>query len=359
MIRITEAVKNNIEKLPSHKPEKEEKQNEEAKSFSSSPSISPSTVRVSELFKGKKTVTEDREVYKQLYNELLESAKEVMEKPKNNEAFDASDISAIVEKVINNLDNPNSSTFIELAINNCSVDEKNYLYAHSVNVCLLALKLGKALNMSKSELTELGTGAFLHDIGMSTIPQDILNKPDNLNDKEMNVIKNHPLKGCELLKNTKEEVAESISCIIAQHHEKINGKGYPQGLSEKHIHKFAKIIRLVDSYVAMIHSRQWREPFLPVEAIKQILDNEKDAYEHSLIKLLLKEVSIYPVGGCIVLNTQEIGKVVKVDYRAPMRPIVEIMFDPDGFRLEKTKFINLADRPLLYIDKACNNNKIC
>ncbi len=358
MIRITEAVKNNIEKTPLHKPEKEEKHNGESKSFTSSPS-NVSTLRVYGLFKRKKIVTEDTEVYKQCYDEMLQLIKEVIQKQKNNEPFEIKSVVAAVEKVINNLDNHSSSALIELAINNCSIADKNYLHTHSVNVCFLSLKLGKALNMSKSELTDLGTGALLHDIGMSKIPQDILNKPATLNEKEMDIIKTHPSKGCELFKNTKQEMAGSILCIISQHHEKANGDGYPQGLTKENIHKFAKIIKLVDSYIAMLHSRQWRKPFLPVEAIKQILDNEKSDYEDSLIKLLLREISIYPVGSCVVLNTQEVGKVVKVDYKAPMRPIVEIVFDPDGFRLEKTKFINLTERPLLCIDTSCSTDKIC
>ncbi|MBU1853387.1 MAG: HD domain-containing protein [Candidatus Omnitrophica bacterium] len=349
MLRISEAVKRGIQKKPLY----------ERKGKSDSPQslpsvVPPSPIRISEIFKKQKLVA-SKNVDSQLYRDSLGLIKEIIEKKQRSESFEVKEAVDILEKLINHLDNSHNGMFMELVLMGSTIEpEFSYVYTHSVHVCLLSLMLGKALNKSKFELTNLGLGAFLHDVGMADVPQEIISKPNKLTLKEMDIVRTHTLKGYEWLRKTG-DIEELVSHIVLQHHEKVNGQGYPKGLNGNEIVSYAKILRLTDSYEALISLRPWRKPFSPEGAVIEILDKEINFYESSLLKLFLRVISIYPVGNWVELNTREVGRVVKINDRFPLYPVVEVLFDPDGVNLERPKLVNLAEHSLMYIEKSCKN----
>lgn len=131
-------------------------------------------------------------------------------------------------------------------------------YMHTERVCLYALKLGRALNLSKKNLMLLKQAALLHDIGKLGIPDSILNKPDRLTDSEFEIIKNHPQKGYDILKGSKE--LEPIAKLILCHHEKYDGSGYPNGLAGDEIPYLSKIITIADSFDVITSKRPYKTP---------------------------------------------------------------------------------------------------
>lgn len=285
----------------------------------------------------------------QLYEDALAFIKKIMDK---QDFFDVNEAREIVMRMSNLLNKKETADILlGLALTGDSIGE-NYLYTHSVNVAILALRLAKALGYGRVEQMMVGLGALFHDIGMLKIPEEIRNKPGPLSIEEFEIIAGHPAKGYEWLKKIK-DIEQVVCDIVYQHHERVNGKGYPQKLTDGQIYNHAQIIGLVDAYEARIHSRRWRRAILPDEAISDILDKDKNAYDPSLVKLLLKEVSIYPLCTWVKLNTKEIARVIKINPGLPLRPVVEVVFDANGEKLKEPKVLDLTKQPLVYIEESC------
>jgi len=222
------------------------------------------------------------------------------------------------------------------------------LEAHSVNVCIYALMLGKGVNYSRKQLIELGITALLHDIGMIFIPQEIVEKNGKLTASEIEKIRKHPYYTYKILQTLGEKYSW-IAKVAYQEQEREGGQGYPRGLKGDEIHDYAKIIGVVDVYEALTHHRPQRKGYMPHEAVKLILGTQKDLFSNEVKRLLLTKLSCFPLGSYVKLNSKAICKVVEINEDSPLRPAVEILFDSQRRKLSRKKVINLADAPLLYI----------
>lgn len=222
------------------------------------------------------------------------------------------------------------------------------LAAHSVNVCVYALMLGIGINYSREQLIELGITALLHDIGMVFIPEKIVNKNGKLTATELETIRKHPYYTYKILQTLGEKYSW-IAEVAYQEQEREGGQGYPRGLKGDEIHDYAKIIGIVDVYEALTHHRPQRKGYMPHEAVKLILGNQKDFFSNNVKRLLLTKLSCFPLGSYVKLNSKAICKVVEINESSPLRPTVEILFDSRGRNLPKKKITRLTDAPLLYI----------
>lgn len=161
-----------------------------------------------------------------------------------------------------------------------------YTYTHSVNVGVLSVGLAVYIGLDKEKIRKLGLGAVLHDIGKTQIPHEILNKQGKLNDTEYNVIKQHVVRGYELLKEQKDIPEESLITVL-QHHEKISGRGYPFGLKGKDIRLFGRIASIADCYDALTTRRPYKPPLTPYFALS-IIVKEKGDHDPELLKAFIK-----------------------------------------------------------------------
>jgi HD-GYP domain-containing protein (c-di-GMP phosphodiesterase class II) len=156
-------------------------------------------------------------------------------------------------------------------------------FTHSIHVSLLGMAFCFYLGFSEKESADFGLGALFHDIGKSDIDDSILNKPDRLSPEEFAEVKKHPLQGYENLSKLK-LLTEDQLLIVLQHHEDSNGKGYPQELQGSNIHKYAKIVRIMDTYDALTTRRSYKDALSPEEAFR-IMENEmKDALDEQLLR---------------------------------------------------------------------------
>lgn len=202
----------------------------------------------------------------------------------------------------------------------------NYLYAHSVNVGIYSAALGMALGLNRNQLIELGIGAMLHDIGKTMIAPEIITKPDKLTPAEFEEIKKHTTFGYDILREQPDIPLLSAHCAL-QHHERIDGSGYPRGLKEKEIHQYGKIVALADTYDALISNRVYRKAYLPHEAL-DIIFASYDKYDFDMMTVFRNHIVIYPVGMMVSLSTGERGVVVDVNSKHPHRPIVRVLKNP-------------------------------
>lgn len=226
-----------------------------------------------------------------------------------------------------------------------------YPLLNAVNSTLLAIKVGMGVGYAKEDLIKLGVASLLHNVGMWKIPREVLLKPGPLSASERMEIKKCPLYSKELLK-TLPPGYEWLATVAEQTHERETGSGYPNGLKGQEIHEFAKIIGLVDAYEAMTRYRPYRAGGFrtPDEAIKELLHcREAEGYSEDLIKTLLRQLSVYPPGSFVRLNSGEIARVLEINPLAPLRPRVEVLFDPGLKRLKTPKVLDLDQDLLLYI----------
>jgi putative nucleotidyltransferase with HDIG domain len=219
----------------------------------------------------------------------------------------------------------------------------SYLFQHSMNVCIYATMLGLNFGYKREDLMTLGLGALLHDIGKTKISQALLRKPSQLTKEEFEEMKNHTIYGFQLLKDE-----PNIPLIVAhcayQHHERIDGSGYPRGIMGNEIHEYARWIGLADSYDAMTTTRVYRDPLLPHQAMEQLFTGSGTLYDQHKIALFRDKIAIYPLGMPVILNTGETGVVSYLNITVPHRPIVRVLEDAEGQELKSPYEVDLSTR---------------
>lgn len=201
----------------------------------------------------------------------------------------------------------------------------NYTYIHSIDTGIMATHLGKSFNMSKNDLKRLGTSAMLHDIGKTKINESILNKTGKLTPGEFEEINKHTIYGYEILKNAGIRDDNILSGVF-QHHERIDGSGYPLGTKGDKISFFAKIIAVCDVFTAISSNRTYRHRFNPNEAYEYILSGINTLFDEQVVENFIKTFSIYPLGCRVILSNGMEGYVIKQNDNFPDRPIVRVTY---------------------------------
>jgi len=219
----------------------------------------------------------------------------------------------------------------------------NYIFSHSLSVTLLSILMGKNLGYNKRFLRDMGIGCMLHDIGKLDISKEILEKPERLTEEEYEIVKFHTNYGYRRIIDQDEGLPATSAHVALEHHERLNGSGYPRGLKGEEIHIFSRIASIADVYDAMTSDRIYRPAYPPHEAVEFIMGGSGSLFEYNLVKSFLKSIAPYPVGDIVLLNTQEVGIVVDVNRDFPLRPVVRVI-EGDGWRdvdltKETTKFI--------------------
>ncbi|MCO1602183.1 HD-GYP domain-containing protein [Desulfosporosinus nitroreducens] len=237
----------------------------------------------------------------------------------------------------------NDSLRVDLA----SLKEHDYCtFVHAVNVAILSTIIARGLGYQGQRLRYLTMGAILHDIGKIKVPCEILNKPGLLSEKELIIIKRHPIEGEKMLHNT--DVSPIILNSVRLHHERWSGNGYPDGLSGSRILLDAQIIAIADVYDALTADRPYRKALPPYHALEMILTMEKD-FNPIVVTAFRNSLNLYPKDTLVTLNTGEIGVVVAVPTNFPTRPLVRLMFDCNGKYSDKEIYIDLMNELTYFI----------
>lgn len=212
-----------------------------------------------------------------------------------------------------------SNDAIAIDINELKTSDE-YTFKHSVDVATIAMILGKQQGLSKQQVYELGVSGLLHDVGKTRIPTEILNKPARLNDDEFAIMKQHSVYGYHMLEK-KGEFNKEICYAVLQHHEKINGKGYPLGFNEKQITPYAKILSVADIYDALVTERPYKSAFSQRDAVEMIMSMTGEL-DMIAMKSFLESMILYPVDSIVDLSNGEKAKVVKNSPHYILRPTV-------------------------------------
>ncbi|MDP1637754.1 MAG: HD-GYP domain-containing protein [Candidatus Nitrotoga sp.] len=216
----------------------------------------------------------------------------------------------------------NSSALISLSrLKNAD----NYTYLHSVAVCVLMIALGRQLGLQDEELQQVGIAGLLHDIGKIFIPNEILNKPGKLTNEEFNIVKTHPLKGWEILKDCS-GVSELTLDVCRHHHERVDGKGYPDKLSGEALTLFARMGAVCDVYDAITSNRCYKTGWEPAESIRKMAEWKNGHFDEVIFHAFVKTVGIYPTGSLLKLKSGRLGVVTDQSKQSLTKPLVKVFF---------------------------------
>jgi putative nucleotidyltransferase with HDIG domain len=197
-----------------------------------------------------------------------------------------------------------------------------YTFYHSVNTALLAMSLGRSLGFDRSMIHLAGVGTLLHDIGKMKVPLELLNKPGRFEPHEMEIVKQHVLRGVEVLSDTT-GLGETYIQPALEHHERVNGDGYPHRRAHQDISQVGLITAIVDIYDAMTSDRVYHKG-KPAHEVLQLLYrlSLEGHLDPTLVQRFIQVVGVYPVGSVVELTTGETGIVKRINHDAPLAPVV-------------------------------------
>ncbi|MFD1173825.1 HD-GYP domain-containing protein [Oceanobacillus picturae] len=255
------------------------------------------------------------------------------------------ELTNVVEQILSNIQQNEKSLSLLADI----FVSDNYVFQHSLNVTIYSLAIGVELNYSTKQLTEIGVGAMLHDIGKMFIDPEILQKPDRLSDEEFEIIKGHTQVGYDYLRKH-QYMPTVISHCAYQHHERLDGSGYPRGIHGEEIHTYAKVIGIADVFDAVTSSRVYRDAMLPHEGLEILYAGAVNLFDKEMIEAFKRSVVAYPNGLTIELSDGRIGVVIRQNTNLCDRPVVRILEEsgkpvanPYEVDLERTVNVTVKD----------------
>jgi HD-GYP domain-containing protein (c-di-GMP phosphodiesterase class II) len=204
----------------------------------------------------------------------------------------------------------------------------SYTFFHCVNVAVISIVMGIALDFGRQRLLDLAYSALLHDIGKVLIDAKIINKRGPLTEEEFEIVKRHPKDGYDYVKkNFSKSMNETIALGILHHHERVSGCGYPAGKIENEISLYAKILAIADVYDALISDRPYRKGVFPVEAMEYVQGNCGTFFDFDLVQIFTRKVALFPVGTSVLLSNGATALIMENYEGLTQRPLVRVFME--------------------------------
>lgn len=216
-----------------------------------------------------------------------------------------------------------------------------------LNVSIFGTRVGIGLGYYGEELHRLALAGLVHDIGLFAVPAGLLTKRERFTPEERTLIEQHPERGFEIILAC-DPACHWLAHVTRQAHERWNGQGYPYGLKGRQIHEMAQICGLVDVFDALVNERPYRPRLFPHEAMKELLVTERATFPREILKALVEQLSAYPLGTTVRLSTGDVGVVVKINSRYPLRPVVKTT-RPEHTEGLQSRELDLSLTPLLAV----------
>jgi HD-GYP domain-containing protein (c-di-GMP phosphodiesterase class II) len=204
---------------------------------------------------------------------------------------------------------------------------KNHLLEHAVNSLTLMVAFANSLGYHPEMQIELGVGALLHDIGMLKTPSKIMNNKGTLSTNEIAEMRKHVQYGCDILKDTP-GIYDSSLLMASQHHERINGSGFPLQLKGRKISTFGQMAGIIDVYDGATSDKEYKKSIVPSKALSDILMKRNSAFDVELVSKFVEAIGIYPFGSVLNLENGLIGIAVNINEKDLLHPIMRIIYNP-------------------------------
>jgi len=289
----------------------------------------PKVVRASVPFE------QELAVAREIKKEAVNNVKSMFQNAAAGKTFETeetqSQVSEMVKSIFRNKDAMISLTRLK------SFDE--YTFTHCVNVTALSIALARELGFSKQEVDTVGFGAMLHDIGKVFVPDEVLNKPGKLDPDERLEIQKHTIHAKDLLEK-RGDIPETAINMAWEHHERIDGLGYPEGKVGRQIQKESWLISIVDVYDALTSARVYK-PGMPAPQVLSILKSKsKEEFRHDYVDKFVEVLGIFPVGSVVEFNTGQIGIVKEINRDDLFKPHVILVMNANKQKMGAPRIID-------------------
>ena len=277
------------------------------------------------------------------YAQSVKVAKDVLTDMRIGKAVNVRKVKRAVQGIVDQVLDNESSMVTMTTLR--GFDE--YTFTHSVNVCIFSVVIGQRLDLSKTQLYELGLGALFHDIGKMAVDREVINKAGGLTDEEWEAMKQHPTEGLILLFEMRgfADVPYRQMLMAYEHHMKIDLSGYPENTRPRNPGLFSRIVAVADGFDAGTSVRSYQyEPWPPDEVLKEMRDNPRRGFDQLIVKTFINATGVYPVGTLVILDTLELAVVSKTnpDVAHLHQPMVKIISDEMGIPLTEPLQVDLA-----------------
>lgn len=291
---------------------------------------------VPKKYKDKTNMNDELVSARDTHRVLSHTVGDVMNDIANNKTLDGTALKRAINPMLDSIiSNPDAFVWLTRM-----KYKDNYTYNHAVSASVWAVSFGRHLGFPRPKLQSLALGAMLFDIGKMKLPEKLINNPKRYNQFEYELVKKHIDYSLEILNNTKGIGADVIE-MVATHHERHNGSGYPNGMLGDQIPILGKIAGIVDCYDAIISDRVFATALSPHDAVKKLYDWRDIDFQAELVEQFIQVVGIYPVGTVIEVSDGRVGVIVAQHRVWRLRPQVMMLLDVDKKPLENFDVIDL------------------
>jgi HD-GYP domain-containing protein (c-di-GMP phosphodiesterase class II) len=295
---------------------------------------------------------ESRKRTEKLYAEAKTLQNKLLKALKNGEIIDVAPLEAMADEMVDSIfKNPDAMIFLSQIR-----DKDTYLMEHSLNVGMLLANFGRYLKLSKQTLKELLVGGLLHDTGKILIPDSVLHKPGRLTPEEFDIMKKHVDYSIQFLEKA-EGITKIMRTVAANHHERLDGLGYPRGLKGLELCLVSRISTIVDVFDALTADRCYKKGMPATQAFRILLQGSGTQFDETLVKKFIKCMGIHPVGSLVKLKTGKLAVVMACNDASPLQPVVKIIYSSVGRHYLDVKIIDLIKHTEEEIESAVDSKE--
>ncbi len=276
----------------------------------SSPTASEPTSFQDELARAAKVCFAAREEMTRMFSEA-----------RMGRAIDTTVVRGLVEDISESVTRQGSALISLARLKNAD----NYTYMHSVAVCALMIALARQLGLDAEQTRAAGFAGLLHDIGKMAVPPHVLNKPGRLDESEFALIRTHPQRGCELLRQAGVQDISALD-VCLHHHERVDGGGYPERLQGEGLSLMARMGAVCDVYDAITSNRPYKAGWDPAESLSRMAQWTRSHLDEAVFQAFVRSLGIYPVGSLVRLSNEKLAVVTEQSPRSLLKPVVTVFF---------------------------------
>ena len=274
---------------------------------------------------------------RRLYQEARELQGKFIRHLKAGEPIDITPLAAVAEEMVDTMFTHGDAMLCLARIR----AKDAYLMEHSMNVAILLANFGRYLGLERSVLKELTLGGLLHDVGKIMTPDEVLNKPGKLTDEEFGVMRQHVVHSYDILSNTA-GITPTMLEVAANHHERLDGTGYPQRLKGEQLSLYTRMSGIVDVYDAVTADRVYKQGMQPTQAFRVLLKGIDQHFDAELVTKFIKCMGVYPVGTLVQLSNQRLAVVMQRNEQQPLKPVVKVIYHATQRHYLEVQWLDLA-----------------
>ncbi|QXB54670.1 HD-GYP domain-containing protein [Aeromonas sp. FDAARGOS 1415] len=274
---------------------------------------------------------------RRLYQEARELQGKFIRHLKAGEPIDITPLAAVAEEMVDTMFTHGDAMLCLARIR----AKDAYLMEHSMNVAILLANFGRYLGLDRGVLKELTLGGLLHDVGKIMTPDAVLNKPGKLTDDEFRVMREHVVHSHDILIATA-GITPTMLEVAANHHERLDGTGYPRRLKGDELSLYTRMSGIVDVYDAVTADRVYKQGMSPTQAFRILLKGINHHFDAELVTKFIKCMGVYPVGTLVMLSNQRLAIVMQRNEQQPLKPVVKVIYHAAHRHYLEVQWLDLA-----------------